>query len=138
MSQINYEKPVLAAKSTDDLSIATSETTLMTVTTENFTRQTQLTAFYQITLGSATSVKIRYYMSPDGGNTWFQVPVKDKTTNILGDTPSIIDSTSPTQTGVQKVLEDLPMSATTAIKITGQAVANAATLNKGYLWVRDN
>ena len=135
--QINYEKPVNSA-SNSNVTVATSETTLMTITSENFTRQSQLTAYYQVTLGGATNVKIRYYMSPDGGTTWFQVPIKDKTSNVLADSPSIINSTSPTQTGVQKVVEDIPMSATTAIKITGQATDASATMNQCYLWVRDN
>ena len=135
--QINYEKPVNIAN-IGSMSVPTTETTLMTVTDENFTRQTQVTGYFQVTLGSATNVKIRYYMSPDNGTTWYQVPHKDKTTGALTDFPSIINSTSPVQSGVYKTTDDLPMSATTAIKVTGQATTNTATLVKGYLWVHDN
>jgi hypothetical protein len=135
--QVNYEKP-LEISSATTVTVATNETTLMTVTDQNFTRQTQLTVYFKVTLGDATNVKIRYYMSPDNGTTWYCVPIKNKTTAILEDTPSVIYATSPTVSGVQYVIEDLPMSATTAIKITGQATGAAATLNKAYLWVRDN
>lgn len=135
--QINYEKPVEVVKATA-VPVLTTETTLMTTTNENFTRQTQITGYFSVTLNTATNVKIRYYMSPDGGTTWYQVPTKDKTTGKLTDFPSIIDSTSPAQSGVYKMIEDLPMSATTAIKVTGQATTDTATLNYAYLWVRDN
>ena len=135
--QINYEKPVEVNKVTG-LAVQTTETTIMTVTDENFTRQSQITGYFSVTLNTATNVKIRYYMSPDGGTNWYQVPTKDKTTGALTDLPSIINTTSPVQTGVYKMVEDIPMSATTAIKITGQATTDVATLNSAYLWVRDN
>ena len=135
--QVNYEKPVNVISGTN-VAVQTTETTLMTVTDENFTRQSQVTGYFQVTLNTATNVKIRYYMSPDGGTTWFQVPTQDKTTGALTDLPSIINTTSPVQSGVYKMVEDIPMSATTAIKVTGQATTDVATMNKCYLWVRDN
>ena len=125
---------------TANTTIATSETDLMIVIDGKFTRQSQLTAFYDITLGGATNIAIRYYMSPDKGVTWFQVPLKDKTTNILGDTPSNITSASPTQSGHIKVIEDVPLSGNWGYKITGQATnsGTAATLVTGYIYIRDN
>ena len=135
--QINYEKPAMIS-SVAAKTVATTETDLMTVTNQNFTRQSQITGYFKITPGSSTNVKIRYYMSPDNGTTWFQVPTKDKTTGALTDLPSIINSTSPTQTGVYLCVEDIPMSATTAIKVTGQATTDVAVLTIGYLFVRDN
>ena len=135
--QINYEKPVEVIKSAVT-TIATSETDLMIVKDGNFTRQTQLTGYFNVTLNTATNVKIRYYMSPDGGTTWYQMPTKVAATGILTDLPSLITSASPTQSGAYLVVEDIKLSATSAIKVTGQATTDVATLNAAYLWVRDN
>lgn len=136
--QINYEIPGLASVATDNSIITTSETDIMVVTDGKFIRQTQLSIYLKVTLGSATGLKIRYYMSPDNGTTWFQIPIKDKITGVLYDTPSIISSDSPTQSSAQLIVEDVPLSGGTAYKVTAQSVGSSSTLNKGYIFIRDN
>lgn len=135
--QVNYEKPTQGGY-VGATTVTTSETTLITITSENFTRQSQITAYFDCTLGSATSVKVRYYMSPNGGTTWYQIPVKNDATGLLADIPSVIDSTSPAQSSNLRLVEDIPFSGTTALKVTAQAVAASATMNSCYVYVRDN
>lgn len=136
--QINYGFPGIAKMATAGATITTSEAAIMTITDGGFLRQSQLTVYLAITLGSATSVKFRYYYSPDGGTTYFQVPVKNDSSGLLADIPSMVDSTSPTQSGVIKVVEDIPYSGSGAFKVTAQAVGASATLTAGYIYVRDN
>lgn len=136
--QINYGFPGVAKTATAGSTITTSEAAIMTITDGNFLRQSQLTVYLKVTLGSATSVKIRYYYSPDNGLTYFQVPVKNDSSGLLADIPSVLDATSPTQSGAIMVVEDIPYSGSGAFKVTAQAVGASATLNAGYVYVRDN
>jgi hypothetical protein len=120
------------------ITIATSETTLVTIIYGIHFKRSQLTMYYDVTFGLATSVKFRYYYSPDNGATYYQVPIKSTSTGILADLPSIIDSTSPVQGNNIRVVEDLPFSGATTFKITGTAVGASAQLNRLEVYGRDN
>ncbi len=135
--QFNYENPNLAGE-VSAVTVNTTETTILTITDHNFVRQSQITAYFRCTLGDATSVKIRYYFSPDNGTKWYEVPIKNDVTGILADIPTVLDANSPSQSGVIQVVEDLPYSGTTALKITGQAVGDSATMDNCFVYVRDN
>lgn len=135
--QFNYENPT-EAKYVKDITVNTTETTILEITDLNYVRQSQITAYFKATLGSATSVKIRYYFSPDGGTTYYQVPIRNDITGVLSDNPTVLDSTTPSKSGIIYVVEDIPFSGTTALKITGQAVGANATMNKCSVYVRDN
>jgi hypothetical protein len=135
--QFNYEQP-LGAGYKGSTSITTSETEIFKTVNADWLRQSQLTFYYNIALGSATSVKIRYYYTPDNGTTWFQVPTKNDATGVLSDIPSVIDATSPAQSANSILVEDIPFSGSSGIRITGTAVGAAATLNTFNMYVRDN
>lgn len=134
-----YNPPLIAGKSTVT-SISTSETTLLEITNTSSLRGTSLTNFLKITFGgSTTSVKIKYYLSPDNGTTYYQVPAKSSATGILADLPSVIDSTSPSPSaGVYQLVDSVKLYGGFAIKITGTAVGAAATLDLLEATVTDN
>ena len=138
MEKISYNVGIIAGAVTTDTTILTSETTLLTITDQKYFEKSQLTAYYDIVLGSATQVKIRYYLTPDSGSTWYQVPIKNTATGLLSDIPTLVDSTSPTQTSDIRVIEDLPFSGAFQLKITGIASGANATLKKLYVIGRDN
>ncbi len=139
MSAINFNEPGKIGHAAS-ITITTSETKLFEVTEMTPFRKSQITCMYNITIGSATSVKLRYYFSPDFGVTYFQVPLKTLSTGVLSDTPSVMDTTSPSKDSgtTFQFVEDFPMSGTTAFKITGQAVAANATLTTLDVFARDN
>jgi len=96
----------------------------------------QLSLFIDATLGTSggnTKISLRYYMSFDGGSTYYQVPIKDLSTGQLQNVASVIDSTSPA-----KVVEDLPLSGCSAIKVTAQADVGTATVNTATMVHRNN
>jgi hypothetical protein len=140
---IHYENPGIA-KEVTSVTVTTTETDLMKVVagaagTSNldFTRQSQLTFYYKITLGSATSVKLRYYYTPDG-TTWFPLAIKNDSTGELTDTPSVIDSNTYTSSSISYAVEDIPMSGSMGYKVTATSVAANATVNAAWIYVRDN
>lgn len=138
ITTVSYETPTLAGIATVNTTVTTSEAEVLKVLDLRFTQQSQITAYFKITLGSATSVKFRYYMTPDSGTTWFQVPIKNSATGLLADIPTVIDATSPTQSGAQYVVEDIPFSASYGLRITAQSVAANATLNTLKVVTRNN
>lgn len=137
-TEIEFSAPYLLGAVATNKTIDTTETTLLTITEQKGFKLSQLTAYFKVTLGSATSVKFKYYVSPDCGTTYYQLPTKDRTTGVLIDEPTVIDATSPTQSTAILTVEDRPIPATTALKITGTAVANTATLNYLYAYTRNN
>jgi hypothetical protein len=124
------------------VTIATSETTLLTITDGKATKFSQITNYFDIVLGSASSVRLKYYFSPDNGTTWYQIPTRNTSTGVLVDTPSVADATSPAQTisavSHIRVVEDIPFSGSLGYKVTGTAVAASATLTSISVYGRQN
>lgn len=136
--EIAYSQPGAIVAATA-VSIATSETTLVTLTDAKYFRKSQLTVYFDCSLGSATSVKIRYYQSPDNGVTYYQLPYRNDSTGELIDDPTVLDSNSPIQASTHiRTYEDIPITGTTAYKITGQAVGSTATMNVINVFAKDN
>lgn len=137
MHTVSYNEPGQAGQVLAQ-TVTTTEANLLTITNYQYHKKSQITVYYDVTLGSATSVKFRYYYSWDNGTTWFQVPVKNTSTGILIDVPTVLDATSPVQTANIRTLEDFGYSGANAFKITGQSVAANATVNSLTVFVRDN
>jgi len=134
--KISYNLPGPAGAVTA-LTVTTTEADALVITDYKFPEKSQLTVYYKVTLGSATSVKFRYYFSPDG-TTWYRAPIKNESTGLLADIPTVVDATSPTTSGAIQTMEDLGLSGCLAFKITAQSVAASATLNVLSAFVRDN
>ena len=140
-SEISYGAAVQIGAATPATTYSDgTEHTLVTITDLKYHKKSQMTTYFDISLVSgSTKVSVRYYMSPDNGTTWFQVPLKITSTGILSNIPTVLDLTSPTQTTKIRTIEDISLSGTTAVKITGQA-DNAAgfTVNTLNVFGRDN
>lgn len=131
--EINYAPPGVA-KYASNVSLNTStETDLVVITDGKHLPKSQLSVYMDYALGSATEIDIRYYCSPDYGTTWFQIPIKNTSTGVLANTPSVINSTSPS-----KVIEDIAFSATAGFKVTGKSVGSTGTMTNIYVISRDN
>lgn len=135
---ISYELGTIASAIKTDTEIDTSEGDILIVRDFKFLQKSQVSVYFAVELGSATEVKFSYYVSPDGGLTWFKLPTRNDSTGLLSDIPTKVDATSPTQGGIIQVVDEFPMSATNCLKITGQAVTDKATLKSLYIGVRDN
>lgn len=135
---IAYNTAIIAGAVITDTVISTSETTLLTLTNTLELAKSQLSVYLDVILGSATEVKIRYYVKPTTADIWYELPTKDLSSGTLVDLPTVLDSTSPTQSTRIRTVEDIPMSATFGLKVTGQAVTDSATLKALYVVARDN
>lgn len=136
-NEISYPLASQIGQSTA-VALSTTEATILTITDLKHFKRSQLTTFLEVDLGGAASVNIRYYMSPDGGTTYFQVPLKTTSTGILSDTPTVLGSTTPANGGYVRVIEDIPLSGTTALKITGQTNTSTASVTRCIVYGRDN
>lgn len=135
--EITYNASVIASLSTVT-SITTTEADLVIITDPKFLQRSQLTAYYDVILGSATSVLFRYYVRPDLGTIWYEIPAQNPATGVLEDQPSAVDSTSPTQSTNIRTIDDIPVSACMSFKITGTSVGASATLSNLHVLMRDN
>jgi hypothetical protein len=105
--------------------------------------KSQFSAFWDISLGDHTSIKLRYYFATGktsaGSLIYYEVPAKNVSTGVLGDIPSVVDSTSPVQSTKYRFVEDFGVSAAVAFKITAQGVGGTAgTINSLTVMLRDN
>lgn len=137
-SLIEYNSSLIAGTSTVTTIPFASETELLVITDRKFAAKSQVTIYFDITLGSATEVTFRYYVRPRDSAVWYQLPQKDPITGILTPFPTVLDSTSPTVGSDIRTVEDLNMSGCYALRITGQATTADADLNSLDVLVRDN
>ena len=143
MNEISFSPSAIAAATAAALTVTTTEQTVFEITDPKFLQKTQLTAYFDAALGTLTSMKVRYYVA-DGKTSggvlvYYQIPVKDLATGVLIDRPSVLDSSSPAQTGTIRVQEDVPVPACLALKITIIGAGGVSgTLNECRALVRDN
>ncbi len=135
----------MAEQSGETLAFATttSEQDVLVVTDFRHLQKSQLSAYWDLSLGNHTSFKIRYYFSKgkdsSGNVIYYQVPAKNVSTGVLGDIPSVVDSTSPVQSTKYRLVEDFGVSAATGFKVTIQGVGGSAgTVNALTVMLRDN
>lgn len=137
--QITYNTPGLAGYAAAVALNTSTETDLVTISNNNFLSSSQITVYYRVTLGSATKADFRYYVSPDDGSTWYQVPIQDPTDGVLENIPNAaIDSSTYSSASVSYAIHDIPMSSCKKFKITGKSTTAAATVDKIHVFVRDN
>lgn len=130
---ISYS-PAEVAVYVSAVTVQTSETLIASFTDQSGMQKSQFSVYTDWTLGGgATSLKLRYYHSPDKGTNWYEVPIKNGTTGQLLDTGSVLQSGSPA-----KVVEDVGTSGSFAFKVTGQSTGGTSTINNLYVIARDN
>ncbi len=137
MQMIAYNTPGQAGQKLAQ-TVTTSEADVVVILDYKYAEKSQITNYFDVSLGSASAVNIRYYYSPDNGITWFQMPIKNNSTGVLVDTPTVLNSTSPADGGTIKTIEDFGFSAATAYKVTAQSVGANATINSLTVYIRDN
>lgn len=130
---ISFGTPKIVARATNS-DIDTSEEDIATLTDLTWLSDTQFTIFFDYSLGTNTSIKIRYYVRREKDGDWFQLPVKNEATGVLIDLPTVINSTSP----ASRVIEERPVPACFAFKITGQGVGGANSSVTATLLQRKN
>lgn len=125
------------------VAITTAETLALEITDFKYLDKSQLTNFFDIALGDMTSVKIRYYYAcgrtVTGTLIYYEIPVKNLTTGVVSDTPTVVNSTTPVQGSNYRFIEDIPCSGAHSYKVTVQGVGGTAgTLNALTVFGRDN
>lgn len=143
MGQYIAYNPAEQSGETTAFPTTTAEQDVLIVTDMRHLQKSQFSAFWDISLGNHTSIKIRYYFSTgktsSGNLIYYQVPAKNVSTGVLGDIPSIVDSTSPVQSSKYRLVEDFGVSGAVAYKITVQGVGGTAgTINSVTVLNRDN
>lgn len=131
--KISYNPASEASGATSIALAQNTETTLVSTTDTKHTEKSQLSVYFKFTLGTGTSVQVRYYQSPDNGTNWYQIPSINGATGHIDNVPDVWDATSPAL-----YVRDLAMSGTTAIKVTGTAIGGTATGTIVRALVRDN
>jgi hypothetical protein len=98
--------------------IDTSEEDIVSITDLTYMGNTQFSIYFDYALGTNTSLQIRYYVRAEIGGDWYQIPIKNEATGVLTNLPSVISASSP----ALKTVEERPIPACFAFKITGQGV----------------
>ena len=115
-----FDKPDVVAEAAN-VDIDTSEEDIVTVTDPQYLTDTQFSIYFDYDLGTNTSMKIRYYVLNEIGGSWYQLPVKNESTGLLTDVPSVIGTGSP----ASRVVEERPIPACFGFKVTGQGAGGA-------------
>lgn len=80
----------------------------------------QLSMYVEVALGSHTAMDLRVYCRGEVGGNWHQLVKKDLSTGLLEDDFYRFNSATPS-----RLVIDLPISATFALKVTGKGVGGA-------------
>ena len=128
--------PATIAKQVSAVVPTSSEATLFTITDPRHLEKSQISIFIDATLGTSggnTKLYLRYYVSFDGGSTYYQIPVMNLSTGEVLNLPDMVDSGSPA-----KFVRDIAVSGANAFKCTAQTDVGTATVNYASALVRDN
>lgn len=140
MKDIAYENSTIAGQATANTSITTGESAaLITITDLKLMKKSQLTLYFVVNPGSATKVTFLYYLSWDNGQHWSQYPIKSTSTGALVNTPTYVDTNSPTDGSSNwNTFDAFPLFGATQFKVTAKATTATATLVSLVAVVRDN
>lgn len=120
MSKVNWGKANKIGYG-QNADIDTDAEDIVTITDITYLGNTQFTVFFDYSLGTHTSIQLRYYVRSQKDGDWYQLPMKNESTGVLTEIPSVINALSP----ASRVVEELPIPACVAFKITGQGVGGA-------------
>jgi hypothetical protein len=129
-SAIHYNEPVLAGYATSVAMTTISETTLVTITDQNFLRKSSFTVMIGATFGAATEIDIRYYCSPNYGTTWYAVPYKSG--NQLQNSGLAMNTIGTS------ISDNVAIPACSAFKVTGKSITQSGMVDTIYILARDN
>lgn len=121
----------------------TAEQDVAIVTDLRHLQKSQFSAYWDISFGTHTSFKVRYYFTTgklsSGQPIWYQVPAKNVSTGVISDIPTVVDSTSPVNNSKTRFVEDFGVSGATGFKVTVQGVGGTSgTVNTLTVMMRDN
>lgn len=114
-------------------SLGTTETDVLVVTNQVNLVDSQLNAYIQASLGTHTSINIRYYARHRENGDWHELPFRNEGTGVITSVPTVINGTTPT-----RIVDSLPLPACAAFRITAQGVGGAGGSVTLTLMSRDN
>ncbi len=130
---INYENGVLSGVVLNS-SIDNTEVDLFSIIDEkNALAKSQVTIYYgNVDMGTLTSLAIRYYfwsgmVDNSGAPVWQLLPIKNLSTGLLKDTPSVIGSGSYNDGTYYQTLDSMPIQACLGFKVTAQGTGDDST-----------
>lgn len=135
-----YEAPVAVNNEiTQPTTLTTSEADLFKTTDQKFLHKSQLTLMVKLTLGSATQGTFYAYASPDG-STWYPICLYNTVTGEITQRKVVADSGSFSTGGgtILWFVDDIPLSACQAFKITGLSTGASSSTLVLNLFARDN
>lgn len=101
---------------------------------EQMIARTQITMYYNVTLGSLTGIKFRYYfwsgmLDGSGNKIWQPLPIKNLSTGELVDTPSeiTVNTYTPDAGTTRQAIDAIPAQACLGFRITATGVGTVTT-----------
>jgi hypothetical protein len=112
--------------------LTVTEADLYVVTDAKFVMYSQFAVMAQVTLGGVVSATFYYYVSPDGGTTWYPISLYNASTGEMTRRAVLLDSGTYSTGGVSYFNDDIAVSATSAFKVTGKAASGTPSYT---VWV---
>lgn len=139
MDIISFESPnIVHNETTLPATLTTSEATIFSTTDQKYLRKSQLSIMAQVTLGGVASATFYYYVNPNSaGTTWYPISLYNTSTGEIIQRSVLVDSGTYSTGGVSSFVDNVPMPACFAFKIT----AKSATGTPAYginVATRDN
>ena len=119
----NYGRANFIAKGTQ-ADVSTTELDLVVIDEPENLLNSQFNVYYDIDLGTHTSLFFRYYVKPSpSSTTWYELPYRNDGTGEITSVPTEATSSTPTE-----FVDSLPLPACYAFKITvdGEGGANGS------------
>lgn len=130
---IAYTSGVIIGEGTN-ADIDTTEEDIVTVTSLDKLKNTQLSIYIDTTLGTNTSMEYRFYTQNEVGGTWYPRVKINASDNTLDDFPAIVDANTPTGA----VMYEQPLASCFGFKVTGKGVGGANSAATVKILARDN
>ena len=93
----------------------------------------QLSVYWEIGLGTHTTLEIRYYARFKESGTWFEMPYRNDGTGAIASVPTEVDGDTPTE-----FVDSMPLPACVGFKATIKGVGGANGTATANAMGRDN
>ena len=113
--------------------VDTVELDILEITDQAKLTNSQLNAYIRRTMGTHTSIEIRYYVKAVVGGTYHELPYRNESDGAITSVPTKITSSTP-----EYFVDSLPLPACVAFKATAKGVGGANGAIEMMLMGRDN
>lgn len=116
---VSFGKPDVAGEGTNS-DVDTTEEDVLIITNQGYFNDSQFSIYLTVTLGTHTSMSIRYYCRDEVDGAWHLIPFKNEATGILTDVASVVNAAN-TLTPV----DNIALPACFGFRVTAQGTGGA-------------